>query len=325
MYKVTIVIPNFNGEAYLKGCLDSLEKQTEKHFEWIIIDDCSTDQSVNLIRHYPEVRLFINQKNSGFAYSVNRGIKLASAPYVLLLNNDVEVANDFVEQLYKRIHQNAKIFSVSSQMIRFKERDKLDDTGDFYHILGWAYKRGDGKSITTNQKASAVFSTCAGAGIYRRAIFDEIGYFDEAYFAYLEDVDVSYRGLIYGYKNVYEPKAICYHIGSATTAQGEKYSPFKVKLSARNNVYTAYKNMPFLQLVVNSPFLVCGFAIKGLIFKKRGYGKAYGDGLKEGLTTLHRVNKTKFKLKHTLNYLKIEGMLFQNLARHINEKVQNKI
>lgn len=322
--QVSIVIPNYNGEAYIDNCLDSLKEQTDAgRYEIIVVDDCSQDKSRELLRaRKNEITLVENSRNRGFAASVNRGIRASRGEYVLLLNNDVVVTPDFVHNLTAAISRSERIFSVSSRMVRYYERDKLDDVGDQYHVLGWAFKRGDGKPVTEYAKPERVFSTCAGAGLYRRAVFEEIGLFDEAYFAYLEDLDVSYRGLIYGYENWYEPSAVCYHIGSATTADGEKYSPFKVRISARNNVYTAYKNMPALQLLVNAPFLIGGFAIKTAVFTKRGYGKDYRAGLKEGLTTLHRIQKTPFKAAHTLRYLQIELWLLENLGRHLLEKMQ---
>lgn len=319
--EISVIIPNFNGEAFLENCLNSLKEQSFKDFEIIIVDDCSTDDSLIILKSHPEIRLILNEKNSGFAVSVNNGIRAAKGRYVLLLNNDVVVADDFVEKLYLAIDKDERIFSVSSRMIRYYERDKIDDTGDFYNILGWAYKRGDGKSVSRLLKSSSVFSTCAGAGIYRRDVFDEIGFFDEQYFAYLEDVDVSYRGRIHGYVNRYEPTAICYHIGSATTADGNKYSEFKVKISARNNLYTAYKNMPFFQLVINFIFLGAGFFIKAAMFSVTGYGKAYWDGIKEGLKTIKNVKKIPFKWRNLGNYIKIEGMLIFNVFRYLFEKL----
>ena len=320
-YKISIIIPNFNGEKYIENCLDSLRAQRFKDSEIIVIDDCSKDNSLELLRRYEEIRLLINETNSGFAASVNRGIRAAQGEYVLLLNNDVVVPEDFVAQLYAAVSQEARIFSASSKMIRYYERDKIDDTGDFYNILGWAYKRGDGKSVAKLQRPTDVFSTCAGAGIYRRKVFDEIGFFDEHYFAYMEDVDVSYRGLIHGYRNIYAPLARCFHIGSATTADGNKYSAFKVKISARNNIYTAWKNMPLLQLIVNLPFLMLGFLIKGAMFTVKGFGREYWGGLSEGIKTAHKIGKTKFKFKNLGHYLKIELMLIGNVFRYLVEKV----
>jgi GT2 family glycosyltransferase len=207
-------------------------------------------------------------------------------------------------------------------MIRFYERDKLDDAGDFYNILGWGYKRGDGKLLKSYDTPSPVFSTCAGAGIYRRTVLDKIGLFDEDFFAYMEDVDISYRGLIYGYQNRFEPKAICYHIGSATTAEGQKYSPFKVQISARNNIYVVYKNMPIIQLIINSPFLILGFTIKYLLFLKRGYGKDYASGFIEGFKTLEKIEKVPFRFENLGHYFFIEGQLLMNLFRFVTNKLR---
>ncbi len=321
---VSIIIPNFNGEKYIANCLDSvLKSQFDGTLEIIVVDDCSKDGSLGILKTYPQIKYLVNDQNWGFAKSVNLGIKASQSEFCLLLNNDVVVDKNFVAALYGYICGQKKAFSVSSKMIRYYERDKLDDTGDFYNLLGWAYKRGDGAPVDSYNKATKIFSTCAGAGIYRSSILEEIGLLDESFFAYLEDVDLSYRGLINGYTNYYNPAAICYHIGSATTADGQKYSPFKVKISARNNITLAYKNMPLLQLIINSPFLALGFLIKALIFKGRGYGSDYQAGIREGLKNLKNVKKTPFKLKNTTNYLKIEGQLVVNVFRQLLMKLKN--
>ena len=320
---VSIIIPNYNGENYIANCLDSLMVQSFSdfgHMEIIVVDDCSTDASVNIIKAYENVMLLENPVNSGFDKSVNQGILASRGEYCLLLNNDVVIEPNFVKYLYLHIDDNPRLFSVSSKMVRFYERDKLDDTGDFYNILGWGYKRGDGHSVDSFAKATTVFSTCAGAGIYRRSVLDKIGLFDEAFFAYMEDVDIAYRGLINGYKNRYEPKAVCYHIGSATTADGQKYSPFKVQISARNNIYVAYKNMPLIQLLVNSPFLLLGFLIKFALFAKRGFGKDYAAGIKDGLKNLLKIKKTPFQIKNLGHYFYIEGQLIVNVFRFVANK-----
>nr|WP_320023833.1 glycosyltransferase family 2 protein [uncultured Acetobacterium sp.] len=324
-YDVSVIIPNYNGEKFIANCLDSILIQSFfklGKMEIIVVDDCSNDDSVKIIKTYKQVTLLENPVNSGFDKSVNQGILASSGKYCLLLNNDVVVDQDFVKYLYLHIEESAKIFSVSAKMIRFYERDKLDDAGDFYNILGWGYKRGDGKLLKSYDTPSPVFSTCAGAGIYRRTVLDKIGLFDEDFFAYMEDVDISYRGLIYGYKNRYEPKAICYHIGSATTAEGQKYSPFKVQISARNNIYVAYKNMPILQLIINSPFLLTGFLIKYSLFTKRGYGKDYASGIKEGFMTLGKIDKVPFAFKNLGHYLFIEVQLLINVLRFVANKLR---
>ena len=150
--------------------------------------------------------------------------------------------------------------------------------------MSWAFQRGVGRPEKLYKKSCRVFTACAGAAIYRREVFETIGYFDEMHFAYLEDIDVGYRAKLYGYDNVFCPEAVVYHVGSGTS--GSKYNSFKVKLAARNNVYLNYKNMRAWQLLLNSPCLLAGTFVKFLFFKKMGFGKDYVSGFLEGIRTL---------------------------------------
>jgi GT2 family glycosyltransferase len=309
--KATVVIPNYNGKHFLKPCLDSLKRQTEKAFEILIVDNASSDGSVSCIQqNYPEAKLLILDKNYGFSGAVNAGIKASKTPYVILLNNDTEVDENYITEMIKSIEKSDKIFSVSSKMIQYYDREKLDDAGDLYCLLGWAFQRGVGQNVSAYTEPASVFTACAGAAIYRRKVFDEIGYFDESHFAYLEDIDVGYRAKIYGYRNEYCPTAKVYHVGSGTS--GSKYNSFKVRLAARNNIYLNYKNMPVFQLILNFPFLLAGCLIKQLFFIKRGFGKDYSGGIKEGIQTFYQCRKVKFQWKHIIHYCRIEWELVKN-------------
>lgn len=318
--KVSVVIPNYNGEKYIRTCLESLRKQSYSDFETIIIDNASKDSSLDIIeREYPEFRLIKESTNLGFSPAVNIGIREANGEYVVLLNNDTEAEEDWLLELVKCIEKDRSIFSCCSRMMRYDNRSIIDDAGDGYTILGWAYKRGDGKTAERYNRSQKVFSSCGGAVIYRKSVFNEIGSFDEDFFAYMEDVDVSYRAKIYGYENIYCSSAVIYHIGSATS--GSKYNAFKVKLAARNNIYVPYKNMPVLQLLINLVFLVLGALIKYAFFAKKGFGKEYREGIKEGFKTLGRIKKTKFKFSNFFNYIKIEGELIANTFRYTAAKL----
>ncbi|MBQ4001259.1 MAG: glycosyltransferase family 2 protein, partial [Lachnospiraceae bacterium] len=249
MAKTTVVIPNWNGMAYLKNCMDSLEKQDDRDFETLVIDNASKDGSVAFLReNYPWARVEVMPENLGFAGGVNEGIRRTKTPYVLLLNNDVEVEPHFVKALTDAIDRDPKVFSVSSKMIKFRERHLLDDAGDRYTVIGWQAQRGTALPVTRKHynRPAAVFSACAGAAIYRLSVLQEIGAFDPAHFAYLEDIDLGWRARIYGYKNMYEPSAVVYHVGSASSG-AVTYSDFKVRISARNSQYIVYKNMPAFQ------------------------------------------------------------------------------
>ncbi|WP_225369295.1 glycosyltransferase [Methanobrevibacter arboriphilus] len=134
-----------------------------------------------------EYHLIANNSNLGFSKAVNQGIELVvnrGSEYVCLLNNDVEIDSNFFNRLFNTINNDKKIFSVSSKMLQYDNPDLIDDAGDEYTLLGWTKKSGDGldKSITRYSKPREIFSSCAGAALYRTSIFNEIGYFDENFF-----------------------------------------------------------------------------------------------------------------------------------------------
>lgn len=309
--KISVIIPNYNGEKIIDGCIQSLLQQEYKDFNIIVVDNNSTDESVKIIEErYPSITLIKNNENLGFAAAVNIGIKASKSEFVALLNNDTEVDTKWLGNLYSVVSKDDKIFSASSKMIRFYERDIIDDAGDQYNLLGWAYKRGDGASVDKFNKNKVVFSTCAGAGLYRRKVFEEIGYFDENFFAYLEDIDVSFRGNIHGYKNVYVNDAIVYHMVSATS--GSRHNEFKVKLASRNSIYLIRKNMPLIFTIINLPFIILGIIVKYIFFLRKSLGKEYIQGIMEGIFIKNKVEKTKFKLKNLIYYFIIEGRLIVN-------------
>jgi len=311
MYKVSIIIPNYNGVHYLKECLDSLDRQTFTQFEIIVIDNASTDGSVNYLKNNKHnIKLIEMKENLGFSIAVNMGIKNSLGDYVVLMNNDTVATETWLEKLVSCIEKEKEAFSCSSKMIRYTDKNIIDDAGDGYTILGWSIKYGDGKDIKCFNKNREVFSSCGGAAIYRKSILSEIGLFDENFFAYFEDLDLSYRARIFGYKNLYCSNALIYHIGSGTS--GSRYNEFKAKLSARNNIYLIYKNMPIVQVIVNLPFIIVGYIVKTLFYYKKGLGKSYFQGIIEGISTLRKVDKVKFHVKNIKNYFKIEYMLIKN-------------
>ena len=312
--EVSVVIPNFNGIAFLDSVLASLEGQTLSNFEVILVDNGSTDGSCSFVTaNYPWVHLIELSENFGFCGAVNAGIRAAKAPYVLLLNNDTEVKEDFVEEMLAAIRRHKNAFSCGARMVQYHDRDKLDDVGNYYCALGWSFARGRWKDIHAYETEDKIFSACAGAAIYRKKIIEKIGYFDEEHFAYLEDTDIGYRARIYGYENWYAPKAIVYHVGSGTS--GSRYNQFKTRYSSRNNIYLIYKNMPLLQIILNLPFLAVGFLIKFLFFAVKGMGKEYAAGIKNGFSISMKNKKVPFRIKHLPNYCKIQLELWINIIR----------
>lgn len=322
--KVTIVIPNYNGKHFMEPCLASLREQTCQDYKVLVVDNASTDGSLEYMKeHYPEIEVIALDKNYGFSKAVNVGIQHSTTPYVILLNNDTTVDPHYVEEMIKAIERSPRIFSVSSKMIQMYHPELIDSAGDLYTLLGWGVCRGTGRPVSNYTEADEIFTACAGAAIYRRSAFSKIGYFDENHFAYLEDIDVGYRAKIYGYKNTYCPTALVYHVGSGTS--GSKYNSFKVKLSARNNIYLNYKNMPILQLILNFFPLFTGYVVKYAFFIKKGFGKDYKEGIIEGLQTMKAQKKVKFQLRHLTNYIKIELELIIHTFAYVKDWTTRKI
>lgn len=313
---VSIIIPNWNGKEYLRDCLKSLEQQTFRSFEVIVVDNGSDDGSIEMAaEEYPWAKVVALEKNEGFCKAVNIGIRASKAPYVILLNNDTRADKMFVREMVAGIRKRPRCFSCQAKMLQMSQPDLIDDAGDFYSALGWAFADGKGKPQEKYRSERKIFSSCAGAAIYRRAIFNEIGLFDEVHFAYLEDLDIGYRANVCGYENWFLPKAKVYHVGSGTT--GSMHNGFKVKYSARNNVYLIYKNMPWWQIVWNFPFLAAGCVIKGIFFQRKGFGSDYRQGIREGISLCREHRKVKYQREKIRNYLKIQINLWKNVKKSV--------
>lgn len=319
MNQITIIIPNYNGANFLKECLEALYAQENAPgYTTLVVDNGSKDGSLELLKvRFPQVSVIALPENTGFCHAVNSGIEASDTPYVILLNNDTKVYPGFVRALYDAIEANPSLFSVSARMLMWDKPELLDGAGDRYCVLGWAYSRAKGKPAAAYSQAVEIFSACGGAAIYRKSVFEKIGLFDEAHFAYLEDLDIGYRARIHGYRNYYEPSANVIHYGSAST--GSRYNEWKTVRAAANSVYVIAKNMPLLQIIWNLPFLFAGFFIKFLFFCKKGMGKLYLKGLAEGIkksfSETGRARKTPFHWENLGNYLAIQGQLYLNLLR----------
>ncbi|MBO5998875.1 MAG: glycosyltransferase family 2 protein [Lachnospiraceae bacterium] len=281
---VTAVIPNYNGKECIFDCLDSILAGTLVP-EIIVVDNGSSDGSPEAVREkYPQVRVIGLRTNTGFCHAVNTGIHAARTEYVFLLNNDTVAEKDCVEKLLEEISTRDRLFSVQAMMLAMQKDAQgmhvVDDAGDHLDITGAALAAGKGYPMSALKKSIPVFSSCAGAAIYRMRCFEEIGLFDERHFCYLEDVDIGWRAQIFGYRSRCRTDAVVYHKGSA--ASGSRYNVFKQELAAANNYYIQYKNMPRLQYILNYPAMALGRAAKRRYFAQKGLEEAYNKGLSRG-------------------------------------------
>lgn len=321
--KASVIIPNLNGAGWLRDSIESVWAQTEQDFELIVIDNGSTDESLDIARSYcgrNRYTLIENAGNTGFSHAVNQGIAIAKGEYMALFNNDAFAEPDWLAELIKTADADPKIFAVSSLMLRYYEPELADDAGDYVTILGFACKRGDGLKASRYTKPCRVFSACGGAALYRKSILDEIGVFDELFFAYYEDVDLSWRANNFGYRNVYCPTARCRHICGATTG-AVRYNPFKSIQSGRNSILLPYKNMPLGMLLLNFIPLALGYLLKILVFGLRGFWTPYIKGAREAFRAIPKVKKPKFRWRNLPHYALIELWLAADVFRYIGYRI----
>lgn len=264
MYPITTVIPHYNGIQRIKECLDSLQLQTFKNFKIVIVDNKSTDGSQDFIReNYPTVELLELEHNTGFAFAVNRGIDQAlknSSEYVFVLNNDTILDSKCLEELMKGFEKHSNASSVQPKILNAFHKDRVDSVGivvtrdmSALNKFQSAYDKDmdvDDQEILGSTGCAALYRTSALQAIR----LPDGGYFDESYFAYYEDVDMSFRLRYRGYSSWCIPSALLYHAHSAT---GISYSGFKSFHIHRNHLYNIVKNMPFpniLSMLWRIPF-----------------------------------------------------------------------
>lgn len=238
---VSVIIPNWNGEQFIGACLRCVYGSDVTHSEVIVVDNGSSDRSIEIIEQdFPQVRLIRLKKNSGFAAACNRGIQESSGKFVFLLNNDVELEPKCLSELCKALEQHPECSMAGGKILRFDHRDVIDAAGDVLTVGGAPSNRGHGtKDAGQFDREEYVFGACAGAALYRRELFEKIGLFDEDFFAYMEDVDFNLRALLSGYGALYTPRARCYHHGNATLGT---LSQRHVYLTNRNKLFVLLKN-----------------------------------------------------------------------------------
>jgi GT2 family glycosyltransferase len=310
--KVSVIIVNWNGKQHLEECLDSLSKQTFKAFETILVDNGSSDGSIEFIENnFPAVKIIKLNKNEGFCRGNNIGLQHARGDFIALLNNDTLVDKHWLEELYRAVTKHSHVGICASCIVNYYSRDVLDTAGDGFDLCGVGYKIGEGMPVTEFQKERYVFGACAGAVLYRRSMIDEIGFFDERFFALGEDLDLSFRARLADYKCLYVPDAIVYHKIGRTVGQN---SDFLLYHSRRNVEYTFFKNMPFPLIIATLPlhiiYNLLTFAQAFLDKRIKIFLKAKKDFIKNFKETYKLRKKIQEKRKISLKEL------FFSLSKH---------
>jgi GT2 family glycosyltransferase len=248
----------------LEGCLRALEAQTYTDWASIVVDNGSTDGSVAWLRMaHPSVRVIANAENRGFAAAINQGIKASTSQYVVTLNNDAEASPGWLAALVEATEseraRSVRVGMCASKMVFADRPDVINSAGICVDRVGIAWDRLGGETDHAGggypgaRRWEEVFGPCAGAALYSRAMLDEIGWFDDDFFAYMEDVDLAWRARRAGWRCLYVPGARVVHRHSATGGEG---SPFKSFYKGRNKVWLVLKNYPLGRLWYNVPLVV---------------------------------------------------------------------
>lgn len=268
---VTVVIINWNGERFLDRCLSALLVQRVAPHEIILVDNGSSDASIEIVRRYPSVHVLEQNRNLGFARGNNVAIEAAAAEseWIALVNPDAFPDLHWLEALLSAARDHPAFDVFGCKLVKDADSAILDGVGDVYHMSGLVWRTGHGVPVSSfSEQACELFSPCAAAALYRRSALLEVGGFDEDFFCYVEDVDLGFRLRLAGHKALYVPDAVVHHVGSGMT--GGQHSDFAVYHGHRNLVWTFVKDMPdgvfwpFLPLhLVMNLVAVAVFALRG--------------------------------------------------------------
>lgn len=305
---ISVVVPTWNGAALLGECLEALEAQTTRDFEVLVVDNGSTDDSLALVAaHFPWVQRIDLPENRGFSVAVNAGIARARGDVVALLNNDTRADPRWVETLARVLAARPDIGFCASKMLSLADSRRLDNAGIDYRVDGFALARGsrelDGPAWSAPRE---VFGACAGAAAYRRSLLDDVGPFDERFFAYYEDVDLSFRARLRGWRCLYVPDAVVLHRQGASTVPS-----VRDVLVPRNRVLTWLKNMPAPLLRRRAVASARGLVAAAWSDARLGRAGAHLAGLAGAIRLLRRVlaDRARVQRSRRLPIVELEAIL----------------
>jgi len=263
---VSVVIPNWNGKEYLRDCIASLREQTHNNLEIIVVDNASTDDSVEYLRkNFPETKVIKHSKNFGFGAANNTGIRVAQGKYIMMLNNDTRLEPKCVEELRKSIDKDEKFGACASKILLEHEGNLVDVAGIVVCLDGLSIGRGRLESSDKFNNEEEVFFASDCACLYRKEMLEDIGLtneiYDEDFFAYADETDMGWRAQLAGWKCIYNPKAVVHHLHSASSSN---YSSFKAFLVERNRIWVAVKSFPVSFIILGLPYTILRYFYQAL-------------------------------------------------------------
>ena len=263
MNKLTVVIPHFNGIDILSDCLNALYQNKFADFVCVVIDNGSNDGSQDFIKkEFKQVKLIENKENLGYAGACNQGIEISGTPFVLLLNNDTAMPENFLQEMLKAIEQDEQISMVQPKILSIQNKDSFDYSGAAggeLDIFGYPFARGRvfDEVEKDNEQYDSLKDTCfwtsGCALLLRKKVTDEIGMLDEDFFAHQEEIDLNWRAQLAGYRNIVTTKTYIYHYSGYTLRKDNQH---KMYLNHRNNLIMMIKNYSWPHLVILFPMRI---------------------------------------------------------------------
>ena len=315
MVSLSIVIPNYKGYDLLEKCIASIRASSKEDYEIIVVDNGSMDvlEKLEELNGTEKIKVIFLNENAGFSKAVNIGIKEAKGELIAVLNNDTKVDNYWVENVLDAFDKHKDVFFITSKILQLNDRKLIDDVGDVLLLHGKTSKIGYNE-IDAGQydEKRFVFGASGAACVYRKEFFNNVGYFDEDFFSYLEDVDLSFRANLYGLKCLYVPDAVVYHIGSAST--GSTYNDFTLFYLARNLVSVIVKNYPCKVFFMASPRIIVYLIAIQAYYILKGFGLNYTKGLISGIGMIKRmlVKRREIMSRKVLTDIELIKMFKEN-------------
>lgn len=269
---VGVAIPTCNRDDLLERCLEQVVRQTLRPARIIIIDNGARNIMPEFLRRFEPLDWIPLYGNRGTSVAFNLGIGAAKdCEYVFLLNNDVEMEPECLSHLVQALERDPGYSAAVPKLLQWSDPRYLDGVGDEILLGGGAYRVGNGEwDAGQYDKPEPVFSACAAAALYRTSLFEDIGFFDEEFFAYREDVDLGLRAQLRGHRCLYVPAARAHHRGGAT--MGSPFHSKTIRLSTRNQILAIIKNYPSSMIWRLAPRLIAfQFFWLGLAIQKRAF------------------------------------------------------
>jgi len=264
--EVAVLVINYNGKHFLKTCLESLEKQTYKNYQVYIVDNASTDGSMEYVRqHFSWVKSIVFSENLGFAKAYNEATRMIKADYAVFLNNDTKLDANWLSELVKSALEDESVIAVGCKILFYAQPGILQHAGAQITLTGGGIDVGQYEPDNGRyDKRRFVGAVCGAAMLVRKDDFLKLGGFDDDFFAYYEDTDFCWRAWLYGCKVLYVPTSVVYHKFGGSW--GPLESPSRVFLAQRNQALSMIKNFELKTLFQGSTLLLAYSGVKVLLF-----------------------------------------------------------